>query len=222
MPLPRRPEHQRAEAAAVDHGVQGAPGADHQAVGSLDLLQRIADLLLDGRGLGPGDQVHQHLGIRRGGEDGALLHQLALDLRRVGQVAVVGDGEGAAASVGDARLGVGEHRAAGGGIPGVAHRHVTRQPAQDRLVEVLGDQPHAAMRPGHPVAIHRDDAGALLAPVLQGVEAEIGETGRVGNAGHADDAAHAVMPPPSDPRRAAASDGESPRNRSAVENRCPS
>ncbi len=43
-----------------------------------------------------------------------------------------------------------------------------------------------------PVAVAGDDAAGLLAPVLQGVEAEVGEPGRVGVPVDAEDAA--VLP----------------------------
>jgi len=44
----------------------------------------------------------------------------------------------------------------------------------------------------HPATVAADDAAGLLAPVLQGVEAEIGEPGRVRMAVNAEDAA--VLP----------------------------
>ena len=113
----------------------------------------------------------------------------------VGEVAVVGDGERAAAGVDAAGLRVGEHGAAGGGVAGVADRDVAGEPARIGVVEVLGDEPHAAVRAGVALPVHRHDPGALLPPVLQGVEAEVGEPGRVGDAGDADDAAHAVYSP---------------------------
>ena len=46
--------HQRTEAAAVHHGVQRAADRDDQAVGAVHLLQRVADLALDGVGLRSG------------------------------------------------------------------------------------------------------------------------------------------------------------------------
>ena len=63
----------------------------------------------------------------------------------------------------------------------MADRHVARQVASVDLVEGLADEPHAAVRAAaSPSASTRHDAGALLAPVLQRVEAEVGEPGRVG------------------------------------------
>ena len=42
---------------------------------------------------------------------------------------------------------------------------------------------------GDPFAVAGDDAAGLLAPVLEGVEAEVGEAGRVGVPVNAEDAA---------------------------------
>ena len=130
---------------------------------------------------------------RRGGEDRALLDQLALELGGVDEVAVVGDRQRPAAGGHVARLRVGQHGAAGRGVAGVAHGDVARQRGQDRFVEVLAHQPHAAVRAGVALPVDGDDARALLAAMLQGVEAEVGEPGRVRDPGDADDAAHALL-----------------------------
>ena len=59
---------------------------------------------------------------------------------------------------------------------------------QDRGVEDLGHQPQAAVH-ADPFAVAGDDAARLLAAVLEGVEAEEGEAGRVGMPVDAEDAA---------------------------------
>ena len=56
------------------------------------------------------------------------------------------------------------------------------------LVERLGHVAHGARDP-HLLAVGGADAGALLAAMLQGVEAEIGQVGRFGMAEDAEDAA---------------------------------
>ncbi len=140
--------------------------------------------------------MQQDFGIARRGEDGALVRQLAPQLRRVGEVAVVRDGERSAAIVDEERLGVGQHRAAGGGVPGVPDRDIAQAALDCRVVEVLRDQPHSTVCPSPAVLVDGDDAGALLATMLQGVEAQIREPCRVRYSGDSEDAAHCFGGPP--------------------------
>ena len=56
---------------------------------------------------------------------------------------------------------------------------VAAQRAQVRLVEDLGDQAHVLVDEDL-LAVADRDAGRLLAAVLQGVEAEVGELGDLG------------------------------------------
>ena len=60
--------------------------------------------------------------------------------------------------------------------------------SRNRLVEDLGHQPHAPVL-ADVLAVAGDDAAGLLAPVLQGIEAEVGQPGRLGMAVDAEDAA---------------------------------
>ena len=106
----------------------------------------------------------------------ALL-QLAPELDRVGQVAVVGERHLAAVVAPD-RLRVLPGAAAGGRVADVADRHVALQRPQLLLVEDLGDEARVAQR-GDVPALAGGDPGRLLAAVLQRVEAEVGEPGDV-------------------------------------------
>ena len=72
----------------------------------------------------------------------------------------------------------------------MAHRHVADQVLHDRLGEVLRHESHAAMHRRLALAIHGDDPGTLLAPVLQRVQAEVGELSRLGNLRYANHTAH--------------------------------
>jgi hypothetical protein len=90
----------------------------------------------------------------------------------------VGDGE-ATAGVSDAeRLGVDEHGRAGGGITHVSNTEMALQASKDIFVENFAHQPHALVM-AHQSTIADADAGTLLAPVLKGIETEIGKTGGV-------------------------------------------
>ena len=105
------------------------------------------------------------------------LLQLAPELDRVGQVAVVGEGQLAAVVAPD-RLRVLPGAAAGGRVADVADRHVALQRPQLLLVEDLGDEAGVAHR-GDVAALAGGDPGRLLAAVLERVEAEVGEAGDV-------------------------------------------
>ena len=58
------------------------------------------------------------------------------------------------------------------------HRQMAGQPAQALLGEDLRHQPHALVL-AYPLAVGGDNPGALLAAVLEGVESEICQFGRV-------------------------------------------
>ena len=73
-------------------------------------------------------------------------------------------------------------------IARVADCHVADQIVQDRAGENLGHEAHALVL-AELLAVAGDDARALLAAVLQGVEAVVGEFGGVGMAVNAKDAA---------------------------------
>ena len=115
--------------------------------------------------------------------------ELAAQRQRVGEVAVVGDGEAAGVEIGEQRLHVAQDGVAGGGVAVVAEGDVALQAADDvGLVEVVADQAQPAL--GMEVAaVVGDDAGRLLAAMLQGVQAERGQRRRVLVAEHAEDAA---------------------------------
>ena len=105
------------------------------------------------------------------------LAQLVVELDRVGQVAVVGEGDLAAVVAPD-RLRVLPRAAAGGRVADVADRHVAVERAQLLLVEDLRDEPGLAQ--GRDVAaLAARDPGRLLAAVLERVEREVGETGDI-------------------------------------------
>ena len=86
------------------------------------------------------------------------------------------------------RLRVGELALAGRRIAHVADGQRPGQLRQRLAVEDVGDVAHRP-RDAHLLAVGRGDAGALLAAVLQRVEAEVGHVGRFGMAEDAEDAA---------------------------------
>ena len=56
--------------------------------------------------------------------------------------------------------------------------HVSGERSQDVFVKHLRDQAHALVRP-HPGPVRGHNSGTLLSPVLQGIQTEIGQLGRL-------------------------------------------
>ena len=97
--------------------------------------------------------------------------------------------EAAGVEIGKQRLHVAQDGVAGGGVAVVAERDVALEAADHvGLVEVVADEAEPAL--GVEVAaVVGDDAGGLLAAMLQGVQAERGQGRRVLVAEHAEHAA---------------------------------
>jgi hypothetical protein len=84
----------------------------------------------------------------------------------------MGNREAAGGELGEQGLHVAQRRLAGGGIADMADRGGAGEPADHLvLVEIAGDVSHRAVRMEVP-AVEAGDPGRLLAPVLEGVEAE--------------------------------------------------
>ena len=112
--------------------------------------------------------------------------------------------EAAGVEVGEQRLHVAQDGVAGGGVAVVAERDVALEAADHvGLVEVVADEAEAAL--GVEVrAVVGDDAGGLLAAMLQGVQAERGQRRGVlvaEDAEHAALLAQAVVAVPGAPAR---------------------
>ena len=122
--------------------------------------------------------MEDDLAVHRGLEDGALGFELLAEQRGVGEVAVVGHSHLAARAIHGERLGVADVGGAGCGVAGVAHGHVADQAMKNVPLKDLGHQAHALVLAELP-AVTGDDAGAFLAAVLEGVEAEVGKFGCV-------------------------------------------
>ena len=133
-------------------------------------------------------QMQQHLGVAGRPEDGSLADEFVAQLLRVDEVAVVADGDLAVRAVDQEGLRVLELALSGGRVADVPDRRRPEQPGEGPLVERVRDVAHLA-RGAEPLAVARDDAGALLPAVLEGVQPEIGEVGRLGMVVDAEDAA---------------------------------
>ena len=112
-------------------------------------------------------------------EDGALQLQLLAQLGGVGQRAIVGQRHAALDVVDHQRLGVGATGAAHGAVAGVADGHLPGgQPFEHVCGEHVVDQAHVLVAGDQAVVVDRD-AAALLAPVLQCVQAVVAGGGDV-------------------------------------------
>ena len=101
----------------------------------------------------------------------------------------MGDREAAGLEFGEQRLDIAQDGLAGRRIAHMADRRTSRQAVDGRGVrEMIADQPLPALRV-EPHAVESDDAGGLLAAMLQGVQAERGDRGGVGMVENAEDAA---------------------------------
>ena len=140
-----------------------------------------------------GDQMQQRLGVGGGGEDRALLLQLALHGHGVGDVAVVGDGEAAVGEFGEQRLHVAQARSRRWWNSGCGRWRgrpsAGRSPAG--LVKVSPIRPTWRSTWNWLPSIG-DDAGRLLAAVLQRMQAERDDGGRILPAENAEHAAFVV------------------------------
>ena len=180
-------KHQRADALRVAGRVQGLLVHEDQAERPAQSRQHLERCVLGG---GPGKGGQQ--GGDQSGVGGGLVEQRAghqglgrvisfgepgLQLQRIGQVAVVTEGDSARGGRPERRLGVLPDARSGRRVAAVADRQVgPAQRLQGRLVEDLGDQTHVFEHDDLGALADRD-AGRLLAAVLQGVDAEVRELG---------------------------------------------
>ena len=115
--------------------------------------------------------------------------ELGGQLGGVDEVAVVAERELAVADAAEHRLGVAPRARAGGRVAGVADGEVAGERGQRAVVEHVGHEAHV-LDDGDVLAVADRHARRLLAPVLQGVEAEVGQVGdRLARGVHAEDAA---------------------------------
>ena len=183
-------DHQRADAERVARADQLLVGERDERIGALELAQPVDEAVDEAVAQRARHEMQDHLGVAGRLHDRAVAHQLLAQRQAVGEVAVVGGREAAAVELAEQRLHVAQDRLAGGRIAIVADRGAPRQ-AVDHLAarERIADQAHAplGMEPG---AVERHDAGRLLAAMLQCVQPERRDRGRVRMA---EDAEHAAL-----------------------------
>ena len=163
-------QHQRPHAVGIAHADHPLGSEGNQRIGALDLPQRIDQPVQHGRPLRGGDQMDDDLGIGGGLEQAAALHQLAAQLQRVGQIAVMADGQPAELEIREQRLHVAQQRLAGGRITIVADGGMAFQPRHH--IGRDEDFRHMA-KPAMGIkalAVEGNDPAGLLSPMLQRVQ----------------------------------------------------
>ena len=134
--------------------------------------------------------MQDHFGIGSGLHHGAVAHEFTAKRQPVGEIAIVADRKAAGVELGKQRLHIAQDGGAGRRVADMADRGTAGQ-ALDHLAtgEGVADEPEPplGMKPG---PIEGDDAGCLLAAVLQGVQSERGDGG---GRGMAEDAEHAAL-----------------------------
>jgi len=118
--------------------------------------------------------VNENLSVAVGLEDGTLPLERSADGAGIYQIAVVGDCDCALIGLHHDGLGIEESGISGGGITRVTDGENAAQRGEYLLGEDIGDQSHGAVT-AEALAIGTDDAGGLLAAMLQSVQAEVGE-----------------------------------------------
>ena len=164
------------EAPGIPGGDEDIGGEDEQREGAASLAEGHHHSLFQGVGLGAVDEGQQHLAVRGAGEGVAVGDEAGPQGLGVGQVAVVAEGHLAEAPMDEKGVGGGGHVATGGGVAGVPDGGIARQGVQDGLGEHIRHVALGLVEEQLP-AIAGADAGGLLAPVLEGIEAQVGLAG---------------------------------------------
>ena len=156
-----------------------------------DSRQGVRDPVFDGDLFAGRHQMDEHLRVAVALEDRPTGLELRSQLVGVGQVAVVADGERAAGVVDGDRLRVLDVRAPRRRVADVADGRPTGELGQLVLGKRVLNEAHRAMGV-EALAVGRDDARGLLAPMLESVQPEVRDVGRLGVSEDAEDAALVV------------------------------
>ena len=172
-----RAHYERPKSVRIPHGVQLLLVHEKEAVCPLDAGEALDERFAEGRLPRAGHQVQEQLRVGRALEDRAFVDELPLQLLRVRDVAVVRKGDLTLAARDNDGLGVGQLVRPLCGIAHVTDADPGGVFVRQVVGEGIGHHADAPVRLDPPVAVV-GEAGALLAPVLQGeqaVEEELGD-----------------------------------------------
>ena len=125
-----RPNAQRTEPERVARADQFLLRHDDQRIRAFDAAERLHQRVLDAVERRLREHHDDDFAVHGRLENQPVIFQFVAELRGVGQIAVVGDGDLAARAIHRERLGVAEIGRAGGGITRVADGHVADQIVQ--------------------------------------------------------------------------------------------
>ena len=167
-------ERERTKSPGIAGGDQLVVMQEDERVRPLHLPERLHECLGKRAFRLVGDQVEDQFGIRTRLEQRAAAFKNAALCRRVGQVAVMGDGKRTARErVGRQRLDVAGGRAARRGVTDVSDGAAARDAAHLCLIERGMDKAGSLAADDLSVFVRPGDAGRFLAAVLQCVKAEV-------------------------------------------------
>ncbi len=182
-------EHERPDAVTVAHADEVGLVHQHEREPALERRQHAVERDLEVTTVGARlrrvhrrDQLGDERGVGGGvelpaaGEHAGQHPELRRQVRGVGQVAVVTEGEARVCDLAVHRLRVAPRARTGRRVADMPDREVTVERREVALVEHLGDEAHV-LDDGDGLAVAHRDAGRLLAPVLERVEAVVGELG---------------------------------------------
>ena len=187
-------EHERPDAEGIARADQLLVGEADQSIGAFDLEQRLDEFLDEVLLLAARHEMQDHLGVGGRLADGALLDEPFAECERVGEIAVMAEGEAAGIEIDEERLHVAQDRIAAGRVADMADGHVAFQPLDHGpRGEMVADEADAALGM-EMAAVEADDARRFLAAMLERVQAKRGERRGIGMVEDAEDAALLVQP----------------------------
>ncbi len=134
-----------------------------------------------------GDELSHEITVA--GYDSGEHSGFGYEAARVGEIAVVAQGEAGIADFAVDGLGIAPRARPGGRVPRMTDGEMTLERRQLVIVEDIGDEAHVLVDP-KPLPVADRHAGRLLAAMLQGVQAVEGEKGsREAGGVHAEDSA---------------------------------
>src|SRR3990172_8365147 len=122
--------------------------------------------------------MEDDLGVGCRAEDGSLSLEFGPDPHGVDQVAVVAERQGASMGAREKGLGILELARSGSGIADVSDGDIPRRPRGARLGEDTGPRAHPLLHRDR-LPVGTGDPRRFLAAMLQGIEPQIGEIGRL-------------------------------------------
>ena len=167
---------------------------DQQTIRALHTLKRFRHAALGRCAVGPGNPMHNHLGIHGGRKDRAVVLQIAPEFDRVGQVSVVRQRDVAPTHPGENRLRVLDRRGAGGAVPSVTDRDGSTKRIHLFVAESFGNKSHRPAYARMPCVIDGDNARRFLTTMLQRVQPELRQRCCVPNSIDAENTTHGKTP----------------------------